>query len=147
MFLQLACQFGLKSQVSKRIRSGSSRRAMTLLRNLGGSFGVAFITTMLARRAQFHQARLVDHLTPFSRNLQQALPQLSDILRERGFTSSLPNQGSLGVIQEQLLRQASMLLFNDAFYLLSMMMLSVFLLVPLMKKGGKGVFVSGRHYC
>ncbi|MDO9288365.1 MAG: DHA2 family efflux MFS transporter permease subunit, partial [Thermodesulfovibrionales bacterium] len=28
-----------------------------LLRNLGGSFGVAFVTTMIARRAQFHQVR------------------------------------------------------------------------------------------
>ena len=30
-----------------------------LLRNLGGSFGVAFITTMIARRAQFHQVRII----------------------------------------------------------------------------------------
>jgi MFS transporter, DHA2 family, multidrug resistance protein len=113
---------------------GNATAIFNLLRNLGGSFGVAFVTTMLARRAQFHQARLVDHFTPFSRNLQQVLPQLSEILRERGFTSPLPDQGSLGVIYNQLLQQASMFSFNDAFYLLSLMMMLVLLLVPLMKK-------------
>ena len=124
---------------------GNATAIFNLLRNLGGSFGVAFVTTMLARRAQFHQARLVDHFTPFSRNLQQVLPQLSEILRERGFTSPLPDQGSLGVIYNQLLQQASMFSFNDVFYLLSLMMMLVLLLVPLMKKGGEGGSVSGMH--
>jgi MFS transporter, DHA2 family, multidrug resistance protein len=124
---------------------GNATAIFNLLRNLGGSFGVAFVTTMLARRAQFHQARLVDHFTPFSRNLQQVLPQLSEILRERGFTSPLPDQGSLGVIYNQLLQQASMFSFNDAFYLLSLMMMLVLLLVPLMKKSKEPTPVSGMH--
>ena len=35
-----------------------------LMRNMGGSFGIAFVTTMLARDAQVHQALMVGHLTP-----------------------------------------------------------------------------------
>ena len=67
-----------------------------LLRNLGGSFGVAFVTTMLARRAQFHQVHLAEHLTPFDRNLQLAIPQLSQTLQERGFPSPLSRPGKPG---------------------------------------------------
>jgi len=114
---------------------GYATAIFNLLRNLGGSFGVAFVTTMLARRVQFHQVHLVEHLTPFDKNLQLAVPGISQMLRERGFVSPFPNQGTLGAIYNQLLRQASMLSFNDVFHILSVMMASVLLLVLLMKKG------------
>jgi len=114
---------------------GNATGIFNLLRNLGGSFGVAIITTMLARRAQFHQVHLIEHLTPFDRNFQLALPQISRILQGRGFVPSLRNQGSWGLIYDQLLRQASMLSFNDAFYLLSIIMMLILPLVLLMKKG------------
>ena len=114
---------------------GNATAIFNLLRNLGGSFGVAFITTMLARRAQFHQVHLVEHLTPFDRNFQIALPNISQILQGRGFIPSLSDQGSLGLIYGEVIKQASMLSFNDAFYLLSTMMMLILPLVLLMKKG------------
>jgi DHA2 family multidrug resistance protein len=129
----------------KKEEMGNATAIFNLLRNLGGSFGVAFITTVLARRVQFHQARLIEHLTPFDRNMQLAVPQISEILRQKGFPSPQLNQGSLGVIQGELLRQASMLSFNDAFYLLSIMMAVVLLFVPLMKRGEEEVSTSGMH--
>jgi MFS transporter, DHA2 family, multidrug resistance protein len=124
---------------------GNATAIFNLLRNLGGSFGVAFITTVLARRAQFHQARLIEHLTPFDRGMQVVVPQISELLRQKGFPSPLLDQGSLGVIHGELLRQASMLSFNDAFYLLSIMMAVVLLFIPLMKKGEEDISVSGMH--
>jgi len=116
---------------------GNATAIFNLLRNLGGSVGVAFITTMLARRAQIHQFRLVDHLTPFDRSLQMALPQFSQILQERWFKPSLESQGSLSLIYQQLIREASMLSFNDAFFLLSTIMMAVLPLVLLIKRRDK----------
>ena len=55
-----------------------------LLRNLGGSFGVAFITTMIARRAQFHQVRIVEHLTPFDTAYQAASSKAAQLFQYRG---------------------------------------------------------------
>jgi DHA2 family multidrug resistance protein len=124
---------------------GNATAIFNLLRNLGGSFGVAFITTVVAARTQFHQARLVEHLTLFDRNLQQAVPQVSEFLRQKGVLSPLLNQGSLEVIRGELLRQASMLSFNDAFYLLAIIMAVVLLLVPLMKEGEEGASMPGMH--
>jgi DHA2 family multidrug resistance protein len=90
---------------------------------------------MLARRAQFHQVHLVERLTPFDSNFQIAFPQISQMLQQKGFTPSLSDQGSLGLIYGEVIKQASMLSFNDAFYLLSTMMMLIFPLVLLMKKG------------
>jgi DHA2 family multidrug resistance protein len=119
----------------KKEEMGNATAIFNLLRNLGGSFGVAVVTTMLARRAQFHQVHLVEHLTPFDRNFALALPQISQILQDRGFVSPLPDQGTLGVIYNQVLQQASMLSFNDVFYILSVMIVLILPLVLLMKKG------------
>jgi DHA2 family multidrug resistance protein len=124
---------------------GNATGIFNLLRNLGGSFGVAIVTTMLARRAQFHQVHLIEHFTPFDRNFQLTLPQISRILQGRGFIPSLQNQGSLGLIYNHLIREASMLSFNDAFYLLSIMMMMILPLVLLMKKGEAHAPDPGMH--
>lgn len=124
---------------------GNATGIFNLLRNLGGSFGVAFVTTMLARRAQFHQVHLTEHLTLFDQGFRSALPHVSQILQGRGLAPFLSNQGSLGAIQGEVLRQASMLSFNDAFHILSIMMVLVLPLVLLMRKGSRSESPSGVH--
>jgi DHA2 family multidrug resistance protein len=124
---------------------GNATAIFNLLRNLGGSFGVAFVTTILAQRAQFHQFRLAEHLSPFDRNLQQALPQLSQNFGDRGFDPALLNQGTLGIIYHELLKQASMLSFNDAFFLLSLLMVLILPLVFLMQVGKRSGSPLGVH--
>lgn len=119
----------------KREEMGNATSIFNSLRNLGGSFGVAFITTMLARRAQFHQVRLVEHLTPFDTTYQLATSKASQFLQCRGFDPSISQSGGLGAIYGQFLRQASMLSFNDVFYLLSVFMIFILPLVFLMKRG------------
>jgi DHA2 family multidrug resistance protein len=117
---------------------GNATAIFNLLRNLGGSFGVAFVTTLLARREQFHQFRLVEHLTPFSRNFQTLIPQIKQFLQDQGFTSALPNQGIVGIVYNNLVRQAAMLSFNDCFFVVSLMMIFVLPFVLLMKKAEEG---------
>ncbi len=124
---------------------GYATSIFNLLRNLGGSFGVAFATTLLARRAQFHQVHLIEHLTPFDRNFQSAAPQISQMLQYKGFIPLLSGKGGLGLIYSEVVRQASMLSFNDAFYFLSTMMLVILPLVLLMKKGKEETSQAGIH--
>lgn len=119
----------------KKEDMGNATAIFNLLRNLGGSFGVAFVTTILSRRAQLHQFRLVEHLTPFDTAYQMASHQSTQILQYRGFEGSLSEYGGLATIYRQLLRQASMMSFNDAFYLTSIIMICILPLVLLMKRG------------
>ena len=123
---------------------GNASAIYNLLRNLGGSFGVAFVTTVLARREQFHQARLVDHLTPFDSTYQFFSEKSSHLLNSLGLGESLSDKGGLALIYRDLLRQASMMSFNDAFHLVSIMMICVLPLVLLMKRA-KGVQPDGMH--
>jgi len=117
----------------KKEDMGNATGIYNLLRNLGGSFGVAFVTTMLQRRAQFHQFRLMENLTIFDYNFQYAEEQFSFLFDLKGF-GPLSEKAGLGLIYRELLRQASMLGFNDAFHLLSILMLCVFVLIFLLKR-------------
>jgi len=48
-------------------KSNDASALLNSMRNLGGSFGISFGTTLLARRGQFHHARLGELATPFAR--------------------------------------------------------------------------------
>jgi DHA2 family multidrug resistance protein len=106
-----------------------------LLRNLGGSFGVAFVTTIIARRAQFHQVRLMDHLTPFDRSFQISMFRSAQALQYRGVVPPAAAQGGGTTLFGQLLKQAAMMSFNDAFHLLSLFLIFILPLVFFMRKG------------
>jgi DHA2 family multidrug resistance protein len=128
----------------KREEMANASAIYNLVRNLGGSFGVAFVTTILSRRAQFHQAHLVENLTPFDRQYQMFSDQASQFLQNRGMEGGLSEQGKLGLMYRELIRQASMMSFNDAFHFVSILMLCVLPLVLLMKRA-KGTNPGGMH--
>ncbi|NOX20445.1 MAG: DHA2 family efflux MFS transporter permease subunit [Nitrospirae bacterium] len=101
-----------------------------LLRNIGGSVGVAYVTTMLSRRAQFHQFRLVENLTPYDTNYFIAKGRIAEILSYKGIENIPPD----ALIYNELLRQSSLMAFTDAFYLLAVLMIMVLPMVLIMKR-------------
>lgn len=117
-----------------RPQMGNATAIYNLLRNLGGSFGVAFSTTMFARRAQFHQSHLTEHLTWFDRNFSAAVEWGRGILAQRGIPESIAEGTTLKMIYGQVVRQATAMGFNDAFWILSVMMACVLPLLLLMKR-------------
>ncbi len=90
----------------------------SLLRNLGGSFGTAFVTTLLARRAQFHQHRLVEHLTPYDPPLAQARDALERLM-------DLTPHEALGVIYQYVQQQAAYMAYVDVFFVQALFFLSL----------------------
>jgi len=56
---------------------GNASGVFNLMRNTGGSVGIATVTTMLARGAQVHQAAMVSHLSPYDPAFQERIKQLS----------------------------------------------------------------------
>ncbi len=102
---------------------GNATAIFNTLRNLGGSFGVAIATTMISRRAQMHHLHLVEHMSPFDHEYQQAASQAARYLFLRGWDSFSSGYAGLSAIYRELVRQGSMLAFNDVFYMLSVFMI------------------------
>jgi DHA2 family multidrug resistance protein len=100
-----------------------------LLRNLGGSVGIAFTTTILSRRAQLHQTRLVENLSPFDPAYQIAHDRIASFLGAKG----LPATGADAIMYRELVRQSTTLAFTDAFLIICLLILCVLPLVFIMQ--------------
>jgi DHA2 family multidrug resistance protein len=107
---------------------------INLARNIGGSVGIANVTTMLARRAQVHQSSLVSHLTPLDPAYQASLSGASHFLMSQGSNPVQAMNQAHGLIYGNLVRQANMLAYVDSFWLLGLTFLAMIPFMSLMKK-------------
>jgi DHA2 family multidrug resistance protein len=107
---------------------------INLARNIGGSVGIAGVVTMLARRAQFHQAVLVSHMTPLDSAYQAMLSGAKQMLVAQGSDPVQAAHQAQGLAYGLLMRQASMLAFLDDFWLMAVATLGMIPFMFLMKK-------------
>lgn len=84
-------------------------------RNIGGSIGISFATTLLAQRSQAHQAHLADHLVPSDLAYQQAVHGATSGLVAAGTPPGLAESQALGLIAHRVAEQASLLSYIDVF--------------------------------
>ncbi|MGA3017009.1 MAG: DHA2 family efflux MFS transporter permease subunit [Bryobacteraceae bacterium] len=117
-------------------RTGYATGLFNLARNIGGSSGIATVTTLLARRSQYHQSVLVSHLTPYDANYRDAVASATAMLHGRG--ASLPDAAvqAQGLIYGNMQRQAGMLAFSDAFWVMGVLFLLIIPLMFMMKGSG-----------
>ena len=98
---------------------GHATGLFNLLRNEGGSVGIALSATVLAQRQQFHQLRLVEHLTPFDGVYRERLADAAQGLFARsGMDPSTVKTMAQGMIYGQVQRQAAVQAFVDVFWML-----------------------------
>jgi DHA2 family multidrug resistance protein len=112
-----------------RAKMGNATGLMNLTRNIGGISGIAIVTTMLARRQQFHQHGLVAHLTPFDAGYAQALAGTAHRLTTQGASSSQAMAQAEALLYGMVQRQSTMKAFIDNFWMLGIIFLAI---VPLM---------------
>jgi MFS transporter, DHA2 family, multidrug resistance protein len=122
-----------------RPEMGYGSAIFNLLRNLGGSFGVAFVTTLISRRAQVHQLHLGEGFSIFDFKLQNTQPQIQSFLQGQGLEGTLAQQGSLELVYRSLQKQAVMLGFNDAFFLLCLFFMALVPVIWIIRRGGMPV--------
>jgi DHA2 family multidrug resistance protein len=112
---------------------GNATGLYNLMRNLGGSFGIAFVTTMIDRRAQIHQAYMVAHVTPFDpaavstlEALRAALAPFTDLVTATAQANQL--------LYTRTLEQARLWAFVDNFRIFGVVTLACLPLILLMKR-------------
>jgi DHA2 family multidrug resistance protein len=114
-----------------------------LARNIGGSVGTAFLVTILARRAQYHQERLGSHLESSGLSLQNQLSLTARYLHDRGGMAYNMVQGrniAQGTVLRLLITQATMLSYLDVILAFAIAMGCMVPVVFFMTKvkGGRG---------
>jgi DHA2 family multidrug resistance protein len=116
---------------------GNATGIYNLTRNLGGSFGIAAVTTIIARRAQVHQALMVGHMTPYDPAYTQQLAAAQHALASTS-GSWLAHEQALGLLYNSLLQQSSLWAFVENFRLFGVLCLVCVPLVLLFKRVQRG---------
>ena len=133
--IQSAAYVGLKPSDSNQASA-----LMNVCRNLGGSFGISLVQTLISQREQVHQAHMVESLNPGNPLYRQAIQAASKIVDTLGHGPADVARVAAGLIYRQVGQQASMLAYIDAFHVQMLVILAAIPLVFLMRaaKGGGG---------
>lgn len=103
-----------------------------LTRNLGGAFGLAVITTLLSSRADFHYARLAEHVTWSSALTEERLSGLAALLEPR--LGAQAESGAVALLALFTQREALVMAFADVFLFVAAATLIGVVLAPLLRR-------------
>ncbi len=106
----------------------------SLFRNLGGSFGIALITTYLARHTQVWQNYLSAHTSPYVPEFSRAMAQQTAALVAAGVPQPGAGIKAQALLYRNLGEQASLLAYVDSFHMMWLVMLPLSLVALMLKK-------------
>ena len=113
---------------------GNATSLFNLVRNIGGSVGIAVVQTILARDRQGHTNVLVAHVNPFNPAAQQMFQNLRSAFVARGADAVTAANQAYAAMWGMVQQQAAIQAFLDTFVLLAVVFLLMAPLVILLKK-------------
>jgi DHA2 family multidrug resistance protein len=123
----------LSTLKGKQIGEGAAFTGM--MRQLGGSFGIAIITTFMAIFNQQHRVNLISHLDQTSFQVQQTVQKLQQGFMAKGFTFNEALSKAYKAIEYKVMVQSSVLTFMDIFMYLGILFLLCIPFILMIKKG------------
>jgi len=96
-----------------------------LFRQLGGSLGIALLTTVLDRRADFHRVGLAAQVSPLEPATQRALGTLSNAIGLRGADPETARVAATALLDRAVDAQAAMEAFSDAYLVIAILFVAM----------------------
>jgi len=116
-----------------------------LARNVGGSVGISLVTTLLARRGQFHQNRLAAHTSIYDPAFQAAVSNLAQAFKAAGYDAVQATQMAYDRVYGALQAQASMLAYLDTIWIFAIAAALMAPLAFLMRRSKPGAGPAAMH--
>jgi DHA2 family multidrug resistance protein len=107
---------------------------VNFMRNIGSSVGTSMVTTLLARRAQFHQSTLASHATRYDPAFRNQFNGLSRQLLHSGASAPDAQRAAYGRLYQSLQVQSQTLAYVDTFMVLAVMAGIMFVLSFIVRK-------------
>lgn len=126
---------------------GSAAGLTGMIRQLGGSFGVALCSTFIGHMSYIHRADLVNHISLYEPATTERIQQLTMGLLARATSFSAATQQAYGALEMAVLKQATVLTYIDTFMYLGLFFIACIPLVLFAKdlQVDKGTDTSGGH--
>ena len=113
-----------------------------MMRNLGGSIGVAMVSTFVTQREQLHSSRIGEAIHLTAPVVQERINQYTQMFINRGADPVLAAQEATKMLDRIVRRESYIQAYNDAFLLLSLVVIASVIAVAFLKKtsgtGGAG---------
>jgi DHA2 family multidrug resistance protein len=115
-------------------RLANATAAYNVVRNIGGSTGVALATTLLARRSQQHQSILTSHIHSWNPAVAERLQDWTEHFVAQGADTFTASRRAMAMIYRETLMQAQVLSYADEFWLLLVTSVGILVLIPFMRR-------------
>ena len=134
----------LSTLSGRQIGEGAAFTGM--MRQLGGSFGIAMITTFMARRNMMHRSDLVSKLDITNPDLQNKITAFEHGFMAKGMTPEVAMQSAYKALDYSVLKQAAVMSYMDVFLYIGVMFLICIPFVLIVKgKRNKQISIEGGH--
>jgi MFS transporter, DHA2 family, multidrug resistance protein len=114
-------------------KMGNATSIFNLMRNIGGSVGIAVMTTFLSRRSQFHQNHLIADVTPGNLQTLRMLQGLQSRFHAQGFSAADASRKALAAMYALVQQHAAMLAFVEAFWIMGVVFLLMIPFLPVLQ--------------
>jgi MFS transporter, DHA2 family, multidrug resistance protein len=104
-----------------REKNNNASAVINLARNLGGSVGIALLTTFLTRRTQYHRSMLAEHVAAGDPRYEAMAANLQQHMASLGGSSQQTLHMAQAQIEKMVDQQAQMLAYLDDFLVLALL--------------------------
>jgi DHA2 family multidrug resistance protein len=114
--------------------SGSASALFNMMRNLGGSMGIALLSTLITNREHLHSVRIGSTVTADSPDVVGRITALTNMLLMKGLDPVTAGRTALKILNNSISKQAFIMAYSDSFYTIGVVMASSALLLLFVKK-------------
>ncbi|RDJ13989.1 EmrB/QacA family drug resistance transporter [Rhizobium phaseoli] len=118
--------------------AGSASALFNMMRNLGGAVGIALLQTFLSKREQYHSNILTHSVSVFEEATRDRIARLTAYFMSHGVSDqALASHKAMVAVALKIRKQANIMAFSDAFFLLGVALVVALLAILLLKKPGQ----------
>jgi DHA2 family multidrug resistance protein len=128
-----------------REKNNKASSLTNLFRNQGGSFGIAFVTTMIERRSQYHRSVLVSNVSSYNSAYRTVIDGISQRLYHSGYSLTEATHRALAQVNALVDQQSALLGFLDCFWILGCIAFGSALLTFFIHKFNQGGGGAAAH--
>jgi DHA2 family multidrug resistance protein len=117
-----------------RKEAGSASALFNMMRNMGGSVGIALLSTLVTNREHLHSERIGSSVTAGTPAVTQRLNEVTGILLAKGLDPVTAGRTALKILNDSVQEQSYLLAYSDAFYVIGVVLAASILLLLFIPK-------------
>lgn len=137
--LSLITTGGIESE-----QAASASGLFNMLRNLGGSIGIALLSALLTNREHFHSHHLGEAISAYNPLTNERLTAMAQNFMNQGLDAVTAQSRALGLLDLGVRKQAYIMAYNDSFHVASLLLFAMIPLIFLTRKA-TGPAPAGAH--